>query len=255
MAAHPFILSVPSLPRDVSLHGHHVDDVLQYLTVATTVCFGVLLVILLVAIVRHRGPRRVAHYTHGAAPRDRLPALVAGAVVLFGIDAIALVRSTGALRSGFWRYPDGDAQAVRVEVTAQQWAWTFRYPGDDGLFDTPDDVTTLNDLRVPVGRPVYLQVTSKDVVHSIYLPNFRTKIDAVPGSVTRMWFQPTTPGVFEIGCAQHCGAWHYKMRGELTVLDAEAYERWLVLAKADAALRYDAADREAHDGWVWRAAP
>ena len=69
-----------------------------------------------------------------------------------------------------------------MEVTAQQWAWTFRYPGADGRFNTADDFVTLNELRVPVDRAVYLQLTSKDVVHSFYLPNFRNKIDAIPGA-------------------------------------------------------------------------
>jgi cytochrome c oxidase subunit II len=212
-----------------------------------------------VALLFHRGRNRTAHYTHGNRPRDRLPALIAGALVLFGIDAVALVRSTARLREGMWRYPDGDPLATRIEVTAQQWAWTFRYPGADGLFETPDDIVTLNDLRVPIGKPVYVQLTSKDVIHSMYLPNFRTKIDAVPGTITRMWFQPTEVGVYEIGCAQHCGAWHYKMRGELTVLSSEDFARWQVRAAADAALRYQPSDAETtqsrSDGWPWKPAP
>jgi cytochrome c oxidase subunit 2 len=251
-------MTFPPLPRDASLHGHHVDGVLRYLTLTTAVYFGVLLAILLVAVLFHRGRGRVAHYTHGTRRRDRLAAVAAGATLLFGIDAVALVRSAVQLREGFWRYPDADPEATRVEVTAQQWAWTFRYAGKDGVFGTPDDIVTLDDLRVPVGKPVYLQLTSKDVIHSLYLPNFRTKIDAIPGSITRLWFHPTVPGGYEIGCAQHCGAWHYKMRAELAVLSSEEYGRWLSRAGADAALRYDPADREAQQGadaWPWRPAP
>jgi cytochrome c oxidase subunit 2 len=179
-----------SLPPDVSGQGHHVDEVFGYLTVTTGICFAVLASVFLVAIVLHRGARRTARYTHGTSARERWPAVVAAAVVLFGVDAVAVVKSASALRQGFWSYPDADSNAVRVEVTAQQWAWNFRYPGDDGVFNTADDIVTLNDLRAPVGRPLYLQLTSKDVVHSMYLPNFRTKIDAVPGSVTRMWVDP-----------------------------------------------------------------
>ena len=245
----------PALPRDASAQGHGIDAVLGYLTITTAVAFSLMLLILLAALVLHRGRDRVAHYTHGVRPRDRAAAIVAGAVVLFGIDAVAVVRSASGLRSDFWHYPDGNPDAYRVEVTAQQWAWNFRYPGADGVFNTPDDVVTLNELRVPVGRPVYLQLTSKDVVHSFYLPNFRTKIDAVPGSVTRLWFEAREPGTFEIACAQHCGAWHYKMRGELTALNEADLTRGLGRAAADAALRYDAADRPAHDGWPWMPAP
>ena len=74
---------------------------------------------------------------------------------------------------------------------------------------------TLNELDVPVGRPIYLKLRSRDVVHSLYLPNFRTKIDAIPGMTTRLWFQATEAGRYEIACAQHCGVNHYKMRGLL----------------------------------------
>jgi len=245
----------PPLPRDASTQGHRIDAVLGYLTISTAVCFGILLAVLLTALLLHRGRQRRAFYTHGTRSSDRAAAIVAGAVVLFGIDAVAVVRSAGALRAGFWHYPDGDARAYRVEVTAQQWAWNFRYPGADGRFNTADDVVTLNELRVPLGRPVYLQLTSKDVVHSFYLPNFRTKIDAIPGSVTRVWFEPKETGTFEIACAQHCGAWHYKMRGELTVMTDADLGRWQARAAADAALRYEPADGEAHDGWPWTPAP
>ena len=120
---------------------------------------------------------------------------------------------------------------------------------------------------MPVDHPVTLQLTSKDVVHALYLPNFRNKVDAIPGTVTRLWFQPRETGTFEIGCAQHCGASHYKMRGELTVMDADGFTRWLERAAEDVALRRDAADAEAAagaravtqteiaDGWTWNMPP
>jgi cytochrome c oxidase subunit 2 len=231
----------PPLPHDASAHGHDVDAILRFLLIGTGSCFAIMAAILLVSVVFHRGRGRTARYTHGNRRRDRMAAALAGAVVLFGIDAVAVVRSAGALRRGFWDFPDADPRALRVEVTAQQWAWTFRYPGPDGVFATADDIVTLNELRVPVDRPVTLQLTSKDVVHAMYLPNFRTKVDAIPGTVTRLWFEPREAGAFEIGCAQHCGAWHYKMRGELTVMAAEGFGRWLERAGADAALRATAA--------------
>ena len=223
-----------TLPHDASESGHRVDGILKYLIISTSVAFAVMAIVLVVAVMFHRGPSRAAHYTHGAGLRDRLVAAAVGLLVLFGIDAVAVVRTQDDLRSGFWKYPDSDPRAVRVEVTGQQWAWTFRHPGADGLFGTRDDLVTLNELRVPLGRPVYLQLTSKDVVHSFYLPNFRNKIDAIPGSVTRLWFEPREPGVFEIACAQHCGAWHYKMRAELTVMSADGFARWARRAAADA---------------------
>ncbi len=258
-----------TLPHDASLYGHRVDAVLRYLTITTGVAFAVMAGILIVAVVFHRGRARQAWYTHGNRTRDRVIAGIVGAVVLFGIDAVAVVRSADHLRSGFWRYPDQDPRAVRVEVTAQQWAWTFRLSGTDGRFNTADDIVTLNELRVPIDRPVTLQLTAKDVVHSMYLPNFRTKIDAIPGTVTRMWFHPRETGLFEIACAQHCGAWHYKMRGTLLVMDADGFARWSERAAADATLRVDPSDgadtgasaagpttkNDPSDGWTWMPPP
>src|SRR6185369_6310803 len=120
---------LPTLPHDTSLDGHHVDAVLRYLTLTTGACMAVMTAILLWAVLVHRGKRRQAFYTHGDRRRDRLVAIVAGAVVLFGIDAVALVRSYARLQASFWRYPDGDPRALRVEVMAQQWAWSFRTAG------------------------------------------------------------------------------------------------------------------------------
>ena len=243
------------LPHDASAHGHRIDAVLRYLTVTTSVCFGVMAAILLVAVIFHRERsgkgRRDALYTHGTRPRDRLAAAFTGAVVLFGIDLVVVARSAGQLKTGIWSYPDDNPAAVRVEVLAQQWAWNFRYAGADGQFNTADDVVTLNDLRVPVGRPVYLQLTSKDVVHSFYAPNFRTKVDAIPGTITRLWFQPQETGTFEIACSQHCGTWHYRMRAEMRVLSEGDYARWQARAAEDSVLRFEPADAPAHNGWTW----
>ena len=68
---------------------------------------------------------------------------------------------------------------------AQQWAWTFRYAGDDKVFNTDDDIITVNDLRLPIDRKVVLQFASKDVIHAFYVPNVRRKVDAMPGRVSR----------------------------------------------------------------------
>ncbi|HET6281548.1 MAG TPA: cytochrome C oxidase subunit II [Polyangia bacterium] len=238
------------LPHDASLHGHLVDGVMRYIGVATAFWFVVMVVVLLVASIFHRAGRAQALYTHGDSRRHYLLAALVAAAIFVGIDMVTLVRSAGDLRRVFWNFP-ADADSLRVEVTAQQWAWTFRYAGADGRFNTPDDIVTLNDLHVPVDRPVTLKLRSKDVVHSFYLPNFRAKIDAVPGNETRLWFQARETGKFEIGCAQHCGVSHYKMRGELTVDSPDDYQRWAENAAADSALRYDPVEAGLYDGWDW----
>jgi cytochrome c oxidase subunit 2 len=115
---------------------------------------------------------------------------------------------------------------------------------------------TVGELHVPVGRPISLKLRSKDVVHSFYLPNFRTKIDAIPGSTTRLWFQAQDAGSFEIGCAQHCGVSHYKMRGVLIAAPEDAYRAWLARAETDSRLRYDPADVvAAREAWDWETGP
>ena len=244
------------LPHDASVNGHLVDGIFRYLCVTTTACFLAMAVVLFAAVAFHRerGGRRQARYTHGNGRVAGVMSLLVAAAIFFGIDAVALRRSASDLRNHFWRFPDDDPTALRVEVTAQQWAWTFRYAGADGRFNTPDDVVTLNELHVPVATPVYLKLRSKDVVHSFYLPNFRTKIDAVPGNTTRLWFEAREGGAFEIACAQHCGVSHYKMRALLFATSADDFKRWLARAAADSALRRDtespAAVHEA-DGWDW----
>jgi cytochrome c oxidase subunit II len=241
------------VPRDVSLDGHVVDGVLGYLTLCTGIAFAVLVLVLAVTLLFHRARRgRQAHHTHGNQLRHRLLTFGVGLTLFVAVDVTLAVRAARHLRDRFWNYPDADPNALRVEVTARQWAWTFRTAGPDGRFATPDDVVTLGELHVPVGRPVYLKLRSKDVVHSFYLPNYRTKIDAIPGSTTRLWFQAEQEGRTEIGCAQHCGVSHYKMRGVLIATPEDAYRAWLTRAEIDSRLRHDPTDVAAQrEGWDW----
>jgi len=105
-----------------------------------------------------------------------------------------------------------------------------------------------------VDTPIYVQLTSTDVIHSFYLPNFRTKMDAVPGQVNRLWFQAKEPGEYDIGCAQHCGTHHYKMKALLTVLSANDFKSWQAQQSAIAQRGFDADDKVAHWGWDWKEA-
>lgn len=244
------------LPHDASLDGHLVDGVIGYLTLTTGLAFLAVLVFLLIAIVFHRerAGRTRAHHTHGNRPRDRALTFAVALVMFVAIDVTLAARAAGELSRRFWHYPESDPNALRVEVTARQWSWTFRTAGPDGRFGTGDDVVTLGELDVPVGRPIYLKLRSRDVVHSLYLPSFRTKIDAIPGSTTRLWFQAQEAGRFEIACAQHCGVSHYKMRGLLIARPEGEYRDWLARAETDSLLRGEAtlpAAGEATGGWDW----
>lgn len=140
---------------------------------------------------------------------------------------------------------EAPAGAMQVEVTGQQFAWNVRYPGKDGLFgktdarlasqENPigldkadpaaaDDVMLLNQLYLAQDRPVRVQLRSMDVIHSFFLPNFRVKQDAVPGMTVETWFVPKRTGDFDIACAEHCGLGHYRMRGQVHVVPAGAFE-------------------------------
>jgi cytochrome c oxidase subunit 2 len=141
------------------------------------------------------------------------------------------------------------ANASEVEAVGQQWSWNFRLPGKNGRLgatdtkyisgDNPlgvnpndpngkDNIIIMgDDLHLPVGRPVKVLLRSVDVVHDFYVPEFRAKMDLMPGMVTRFWFTPTRTGTFEILCAGFCGVGHPQMRGKV-VVDSEAdYRTWL----------------------------
>jgi cytochrome c oxidase subunit 2 len=239
------------VPADASIDGHLVDGVIGYLTWTTGAAFVVLCVVLAITLIRDRARPGRSHgdYTHGDRPRQRLLTFAVGLVMFVGIDVVLAARAMRDLSGRFWNYPDQDARALRVEVTARQWSWSFRTAGPDGQFATDDDVVTLGELHVPVGRPIYLKLRSKDVVHSLYLPNFRSKLDAIPGSTTRMWFEARVPGRYEIGCAQHCGVSHTRMRGLLLAETETEYAAWLARAQVDARLRHDPA--AGTDAWNW----
>src|SRR3569623_1662033 len=139
--------------------------------------------------------------------------------------------------------------ATEIEVMGQQWRWSYRLPGKDGRLGTTnarnvsaenplglnpndpngqDDVVIENDdLHLPIGKPVKVLLRSIDVLHDFYVPEFRAKMDMVPGSVTYFWFTPTRTGTFEVLCAELCGIAHAQMRGNVIVQEESEYHAWL----------------------------
>jgi cytochrome c oxidase subunit 2 len=91
----------------------------------------------------------------------------------------------------------------------------------------PEGQREINELHVPLGRPVKLTMTSEDVIHDFFVPAFRVKKDVLPGRYTTLWFEPTMLGTFHLFCAQYCGAFHAGMLGSVIVMEPDAYERWL----------------------------
>jgi cytochrome c oxidase subunit 2 len=143
----------------------------------------------------------------------------------------------------------GDPDPVVVRVVAEQFLWNVHYPGPDGQFGTTslaliepainplgldrsspfgrDDVVLLGQMHLPVNRPVVIQLSSKDVVHSFGVPAMRVKQDTIPGLLSPVWFTPTRTGEFEIVCSQLCGLAHYRMRGVIVVQSQAEYDAWL----------------------------
>ena len=207
------------LPENVSTYGPEIDRLfylIYYVTGATFFAVQITLLAFLV-LYRHQDGRR-ATYTHGNTTLE-----IAWTIA----PAILLVILAFASRS-VWaeikqRVPPSDMQ---VQVTAKQFNWEIAYPGPDGKIGTDDDVTMDNDLYVPVGKTIRVQLKSRDVILSFFVPSFRLKQDAVPGHEIPVWFKVTKPGKYEIPCAELCGFGHSGMRGWLYAMPLEEYEAW-----------------------------
>jgi cytochrome c oxidase subunit 2 len=258
MVSSPLLAVLPNpfapvvLLRDASESGWNIDRMLASTTVFVTILFVLGIGWMLWSVVT-RGPKHKAVYDRGADFKSWRWTALAAAATFAVVDGDLLVKNAAFLFGTVFDFQGAEAGpgAVRIEVNAHQWAWAARYAGPDGKFNTGDDIVVLNELVVPQGAPVIFQVTSTDVVHGFNVPNMRMKVDAIPGTVTRMWFQPKDTGVFEIVCAQHCGAGHYKMRGTVTVLPSREFQRWAQVNSENAARAFDPQDVEAHWGWDW----
>lgn len=115
---------------------------------------------------------------------------------------------------GMSEIPEG---AMEVKVVGKMWAWSFEYPNGK----------LADELWVPVGKPVKLELTSQDVIHSFYVPAFRQKKDAVPGKKNYMWFISNEPAVYDIFCAEYCGDRHAYMYSKVNAVTEEEYNEWL----------------------------
>ena len=139
--------------------------------------------------------------------------------------------------------------ALKIDVVAYQWGWNYRLPGDDGVLgktsidlmndDNPygldpndpnskDDILVMDaDLHLKINQPVKVELRSLDVLHNFYVPQFRAKMDTLPGIISYYWFIPEKKGEYEILCAEYCGTGHYAMRGKVLVDEEQDYSNWL----------------------------
>lgn len=230
----------PWLPENVSLHGEKVDSLYRMIFYMTSFIFFAVQGTLIYFVVRYREKQgQKAMYFHESTTLEIIWWVIPGLILFF----LAVYQYNTWVIAKI-ATPSG-ADAVRVEAMAQQFAWNFRYPGPDGKFSTPDDVSVVNQLHIPEGKPVVIQLQSQDVIHSFYLPFLRVKQDAVPGMIVQVWFQATKTGTYEIACAELCGMMHWAMRGELHIHTQQEFNQWL-------SGQYKAKEPPARWGWEWQ---
>lgn len=158
----------------------------------------------------------------GSPPKLSTAAAVGWALIpafVFMADDIYLAAEGWDLWNQYRRVPEN---AYEVKVEGAMWSWRFIYP---------DGVETFNELRVPAGKPVVARLTSKDVVHSFFLPDFRVKEDLMPGRITYVWFYPKEPGEHLITCAEYCGVMHSGMKGTIIAMPEGEFNNWIAAEK------------------------
>ena len=199
------------LPPEASTASWSIDN-LHFAVIATTM-FGATVVFVVALYFNHRYRQR---NPGELTPRFHVPksveiALITGTLGLFLLFWAIGVRQYNELESS-------PPHAIDIYVMAKQWMWKFAYS---------DGRESVGELVVPVGRPVRLVMTSRDVIHSFFVPAFRIKQDVVPGRYVTTWFEATEPGTYDVFCTEYCGTSHSRMRAAVTVLDAVEYAQWL----------------------------
>lgn len=205
------------------------------------VLWGIFFTYLLIRYRRRQGVP--AETGHGSALKSLIPDFL---VLVFEIGLIAFYALP--VWSRIKMHTPDLAHVNQVQIMAEQFAWDVQYPGATGKFGRrdaqfvnssnpigldpndpagQDNIVTINELHIPLGKPTLVTLTSKDVVHSFFIPEFRIKQDAVPGMAIPVWFEPTMTGKFELVCAQLCGLAHDTMRADVFVHTPEDYEAWL----------------------------
>jgi cytochrome c oxidase subunit 2 len=199
------------MPPEGTRVAHYMDDLYKFLLLASFV--SCVLVIGGLAVFAAKYRRK--------SENEKTPYISHNNVLEFLWSFIPFVIFMVVFFWGWWVYVQlrtFPKDALEVHVIAQKWSWTFMY--NSGR-------TTSNEFYVPVGTPVKMIMTSKDVLHSFFVPAFRTKQDVVPGRYSALWFQADKVGDFQIFCAEYCGAGHSAMLAKVHVLALKDYEHWL----------------------------
>jgi cytochrome c oxidase subunit II len=210
----------PLFPDAVSTMAPRVDA-LYFFLVGLTAFFSLLIAGLIVYYAikfRRRSPDAIGARISGGMVLE-ITWTIVPFVIVMGIFAWG-----ASVFFAMSRPPD---DAMNIYVVGKQWMWKFQHLNGQ---------REINELHVPVGRPVRLVMTSEDVIHDVFVPGFRVKADVIPGRYTSLWFEPTKPGRYHLFCAEYCGTRHSGMVGEVVVMEPDEFQAWLSGGGAEGSL-------------------
>ena len=219
------------LPDAASTFARRVDS-LHYFVISVTMLASLMIGLTAVHYMFRYNRKRPDQTTPRVDPSVRFEMLIIGIPLAFFLLWFAI-----GYRDFVW-YQQTPSNTLDVYVMGKKWMWKFSYQ------DGPNAIGT---LHVPANRPVRLLMTSRDVIHSFWVPHFRIKQDVLPGRYTTTWFEATKPGRYRIMCTEYCGTWHSQMWGEVIVLPGPEFDTWLQAQKRGLVQRIDSGGESSVD--------
>jgi cytochrome c oxidase subunit 2 len=214
------MFGIPLFPERASTIANEVDA-LYFFLIGLSVVMSVLIATLVVSFAikfRRRHRDAVGAQVHGGMALELawtiVPFLITLVVFFWGAKIYFVMASP-------------PPETLNIYVVGKQWMWKVQHLTGQ---------REINQLHVPVGRPVKLIMTSEDVIHDFSIPAMRVKADVIPGRFVQIWFEPTRPGTYHIFCAEYCGTQHSRMTGQVEVMEATAYQTWLSGGTAEGSL-------------------
>jgi cytochrome c oxidase subunit 2 len=202
---------IPLFPEQASSLAPAVDN-LYFFILGVTAFFALLVVVLVLYFaVKYRDDTGLKV---GAPITGSIPLEIGWSLVPFFVAMAIFVWATVV----FFQIVRAPDEALQLYATGKRWMWRIQHP---------DGQREINQMHVPVGRPVKVTFTSEDVLHDLYIPAFRVKADAIPGRYSSIWFTPTKTGEYHLFCAEFCGTKHSGMIGTVYVMEPDAYQQWL----------------------------
>jgi len=211
---------LPFWPHAASAYAAEIDHLALAFTVLIVLLSAPVFFLMIAFAVKYRRGR-TADRRHPV--NSRVGFEISWAVIPFVAMLVFYVWSTRL----YFQQHHPPSNALEIQVVAKQWMWKFQHPGGQ---------REINELHVPIGRPILLTLASQDVIHDLYVPALRLKQDVVPGRYTSLWFNADTVGSYRLQCSQFCGADHAVMGGYLHLLSPSDYARWLEQAGTDMTL-------------------